>query len=939
MENGCICTNGGVPVRALGAAASLLCTALVAATDPACGPPNTNDCFAANATPGCADATCCRTICGCDPFCCSVTWDGYCAGSGYVPGCGAALLCSLPPAACCINGACSELNSGDCAAAGGVYQGAGTLCATTVCGLPPSNDDCNDAALIECGDSVVVDNSFATTQLEEELAPLSCYFGGPNTMTGSVWYRVEGTGDTVEISTCNSTGTDDTLIVVYGDGSNITDCSVVGIEIACSEDAGCGPTGLLSRVCIDTEVGVAYLVGVGSFDDASRGEITIDVTCPCPVGACCFSADGSCIDIAQSLCQAQGGIYQGDGTACATTSCPIFPDECAFPQAIDCGESVTFDQTAGTTNATDPAFSCHFGGAAQGVNSAWFEFTPTTTGVVLSTCASPSTLDTLIGVYEGDCGSLVEIACGEDSGCGVTGFLTELTVCGLTPGNTYLVQVGAFSLADAGMTTLSLECIDTCPDCDTGGVCPKGGTPEGEANCGLPTDTVNGGCNSTPNVLTSVECGDVICGSGAFDGSLRDTDWYELTVAAESEVTLTVETGGQSYVWGLISDANGAPSNSCATAAQIAPLALGSCASVTVCLPPGTYWWFVGPDFSAVHACGDPTGNYVAEWTCTPSECPSGACCFSDGSCTDGLTGAECGTNGGVYQGDGTSCATVVCPEICGPTNPNDCFVSSPTGTPGCNDADCCNTVCAVDPFCCDIAWDGICAGEAATMCGVTAPENDDCADRIDISDGVTAFTTVGATTDGVGDPLCLSFSSDQIFNDIWYNYEATCDGTLTIHTCGASYDSRIAVYEGTTCPTGSAIACNDDAAAGPCSGTLQSYLEVAVECGQVYKIRVGAFSTTGFGSGNITISCAGTPCPTEPCPDCVTSATFAPPPDGNVDAADLAFLLGAWGACPGCCPDTVTSATFAPPPDGVVDAADLAFLLGAWGTPTAACN
>jgi hypothetical protein len=65
-----------------------------------------------------------------------------------------------------------------------------------------------------------------------------------------------------------------------------------------------------------------------------------------------------------------------------------------------------------------------------------------------------------------------------------------------------------------------------------------------------------------------------------------------------------------------------------------------------------------------------------------------------------------------------------------------------------------------------------------------------------------------------------------------------------------------------------------------------------------------------------------------------VTSATFAPPPDGNVDAADLAFLLGAWGPNPGSCADTVTSATFAPPPDGTVDAADLAALLGAWGTP-----
>ena len=77
-------------------------------------------------------------------------------------------------------------------------------------------------------------------------------------------------------------------------------------------------------------------------------------------------------------------------------------------------------------------------------------------------------------------------------------------------------------------------------------------------------------------------------------------------------------------------------------------------------------------------------------------------------------------------------------------------------------------------------------------------------------------------------------------------------------------------------------------------------------------------------------------PCPVTPCPgDMVSSATFQPPPDGDVNAADLAFLLGEWGRNPGSSADIVTSKTFAPPPDGVVDAADLAFLLGDWGS----CN
>jgi hypothetical protein len=65
---------------------------------------------------------------------------------------------------------------------------------------------------------------------------------------------------------------------------------------------------------------------------------------------------------------------------------------------------------------------------------------------------------------------------------------------------------------------------------------------------------------------------------------------------------------------------------------------------------------------------------------------------------------------------------------------------------------------------------------------------------------------------------------------------------------------------------------------------------------------------------------------------DFVTSATFQQPPDGHVDGADLAYLLGAWGRNPGSLADIVTSATFQPPADGVVDGADLAVLLGNWG-------
>jgi hypothetical protein len=45
----------------------------------ACTPDNPNNCFAANASTGCGNVSCCNTVCTFDPFCCQVQWDGICA--------------------------------------------------------------------------------------------------------------------------------------------------------------------------------------------------------------------------------------------------------------------------------------------------------------------------------------------------------------------------------------------------------------------------------------------------------------------------------------------------------------------------------------------------------------------------------------------------------------------------------------------------------------------------------------------------------------------------------------------------------------------------------------------------------------------------------------------------------------------------------------------
>ena len=49
-----------------------------------------------------------------------------------------------------------------------------------------------------------------------------------------------------------------------------------------------------------------------------------------------------------------------------------------------------------------------------------------------------------------------------------------------------------------------------------------------------------------------------------------------------------------------------------------------------------------------------------------------------------------------------------------------DCCVDN--GTPGCDFAPVEACVCEVDPFCCDTAWDDICADEAVTDCALVCP-------------------------------------------------------------------------------------------------------------------------------------------------------------------------------------------------------------------------
>jgi hypothetical protein len=79
--------------------------------------------------------------------------------------------------------------------------------------------------------------------------------------------------------------------------------------------------------------------------------------------------------------------------------------------------------------------------------------------------------------------------------------------------------------------------------------------------------------------------------------------------------------------------------------------------------------------------------------------------------------------DGGQYQGDNSICEPDTCePAIdpCGQPDAGNCCGTN--FTPGCNDADCCDLVCSMAPFCCDVIWTGQCADLAFEFCSSCGP-------------------------------------------------------------------------------------------------------------------------------------------------------------------------------------------------------------------------
>ncbi|MCK4660216.1 MAG: proprotein convertase P-domain-containing protein [Phycisphaerae bacterium] len=716
-----------------------------------------------------------------------------------------------PLGACCLyDGGCVEsATEGACFdTLGGCRWLEGEVC--TACPALPANDACGNAEAI----GEVTDYPFDTTCATND--GIGEYTGDAN-----VWYCYTPTcTGMATISLCGSSY--DTKMAVYAGCG----CAPLGARLAENDDATgiCSPQ---SQVELAVVAGQQYLIEVGGYSDhVGAGVLTI--TCVEDADGACCSVAGVCEVKPEVVCDAEGGVYLGNGTTCDGDPCALgaccFDDgSCSLMDATDCAAAVGsvgflgYGTTCDPNPCVQPGDNC--GNPIVVTLPLDLDYADSNT-----TCGRGNDYeDTCLGYYDSGEDIIYKLVVTEDVCVDITVAAADVEarfgvaidgVC--PPGNpcmdyviwpwpdpavlkglnltvgTYYVMVDTYAYYDP-CTTFDLT-ITPCPAGPPNDFCADAiditATPYSDLGVDVP--------NATDDANVDPSC-DTYSNSEANNGV-----WYTYTPSVDCDATITVSgldtvtslwTGAdcdnltqfgceddQTSVWNLTAGTKYwivvSYFFSYAPTTQIdfsfdCVVPDGAC-----CLPDGTCQALSAPD------CALANGTFHAGIACVDIDC-GGACCQPDETCTDEISKAACDTIGGHYLGDDTTCATTVCNDNC----------------------------------------------EYATAIG-------DVVDR--------AFDTTNATNQGI--------STYTFGPNIWYCYTATCTGEATVSLCGSSYDTRLAVYDGCTCdPLDTRLAENDDS--DVCDRSLQSHLVVGVVAGQEYLIDVGGYSTNA-GPGILNISC-----------------------------------------------------------------------------------
>jgi len=269
----------------------------------------------------------------------------------------------------------------------------------------------------------------------------------------------------------------------------------------------------------------------------------------------------------------------------------------------------------------------------------------------------------------------------------------------------------------------------------------------------------------------------------------------------------------------------------------------------------------------------------------------------------------------------------------CGDGAAGSCFVVH--ATPGCNDAACCAQICALDAFCCNSSWDSLCVDEAQELCaGCGAATSGSCF-LVHANPGCNNADCCATVCDA--DPFCCDNNWDSICVDEAQELCAGC-GSTTSGSCFVTH-ANTGCNDGDCC----AMVCDIDTFCcatswdSICVGEAQ---ELCAGCGD--PASGSCFSSHGNPGCNIG-SCCSTVCNFDTfCCDnnwdsicaneaedlCGCPADIAPPGgNGVVNVEDLLVVIGAWGACSDCPADLVPAGN-----NGLVNVQDLLKIISSWG-------
>jgi hypothetical protein len=475
-------------------------------------------------------------------------------------------------------------------------------------------------------------------------------------------------------------------------------------------------------------------------------------------------------------------------------------DLCSGAATLTAGTTFSMN-TSNATTAGDPNPTC----ATNTGKGVWFTFTPSADGpLTVRTCGS--NYDTVLQLYTGGCGGLTSVACNDNS-CGNQSAITFIAV----RGTTYRIFVagrdntsgdlkifipllppndgcaGALALANGQTFSMSTAAATTdgdgtvsCADNIGKGVWFTYTPP---VNGAITVNTLGSNFDTVLQVFTG-SCGSltpVACNDNGNCPNLQSVVNFPGTAGVTYLILAAGVTNSASGTLRIAASVGGpTPTNDLCSGAIALTDAVSfsmSTQDATTSGDPEVSCYNTATAGKGVWFTFTPTDTTTVTVETTGSTFPTVLQVFTGGCSTLTLVACSAPVLGGVCA---NSQAQLNFEATAGVTYT--IFVAG--GTPA----------------------TGGTLTIKATLGGIP-PANDACSNAIPLTNGATfTQTTFGAT--GSGDPATIC--GEAVDRGVWYSFTPVSDGTVTVSTCGSSYNTALAVFTG-ACGSLTQIDCNDD--------------------------------------------------------------------------------------------------------------------------------